>query len=95
MSGFTSGEGCFSVAVYKTPNKVEAVRLTFIVTQHTRDEALLESFVTYFGCGQCYTDKNKDIISYKCSKFVDIYDKIIPFFVKHRVEGVKFLDYTD
>lgn len=95
MSGFTSGEGCFSVIVYKTPQQVETVNLTLIVNQRIRDEALLKSFVTYFGCGHYYADKNQEIGNYKCSKFSDIYEKIIPFFVKHQIEGVKFLDFTD
>ena len=95
MSGFTSGEGCFSIYLQKAVNKAEIAKLSFYITQHTRDEALLKSFVTFFGGGHYYADNNENIGCYRCSKFSDIYDKIIPFFKKYPIESIKSLDYTD
>jgi len=43
MSGFTSGEGCFSVVFSKDKYKY----LSFKVTQHSRDKQLMESFIEY------------------------------------------------
>jgi len=32
------------------------VVLVFQITQHSRDKALMESFITYFGCGKLEKD---------------------------------------
>ncbi len=100
MAGFTSGEGSFQTVVYAYPlrgsqNNIETVRIIFTVSQHIRDEALLKSFVPYFGCGRYYVGKDLKVGGYMCSVFSDIYDKIIPFFIKHRIVGVKSLDFID
>lgn len=56
MAGFTSGEGCFFVKIKKGKNKVGVgVQLVFQVSQHTRDEELMKSFVTFFKCGHYNT----------------------------------------
>ena len=46
MAGFTSAEGCFKITLVKRPNrKIDQVYLVFQITQHSRDERLLESFI--------------------------------------------------
>lgn len=52
VAGFTTGEGCFKVIVQKHNTKI-GFRVTtgFTITQHIRDEFLMKSFMTYFGCG--------------------------------------------
>ena len=38
IAGFTSGDGCFYISIYKSSTKLgEAVRLMFTITQHSRD----------------------------------------------------------
>ncbi len=53
LSGFVDGEGCFYVLV--SENKAYStgmrVKLTFKVTQHTRDALLMTKFIEYLGCG--------------------------------------------
>lgn len=73
LAGFTSGEGCFDISVVKSRN----VEMRFRVTQHTRDEALLVSLISYLGCG--HYSKGNNYGQYKTSKFSDIAHKIIPF----------------
>ena len=69
------------------------VRLVFQLTQHTRDEQLMRSLIEYFDCG--FIRQNKDAFIYRVQNFSDIENKILPFFSKHRILGVKFLDYQD
>jgi len=67
------------------------VRLTFQLTQHSRDEQLLINVIEYLGCGKIYQDKEAHI--FKVTKLLDINEKIIPFF--DPVLGVKYKDFID
>jgi hypothetical protein len=68
--------------------------LKFQITQHSKDEQLMKSFVSYLGCGR-YETSQGDCGNYVCTKFSDINEKIIPFFSKHPISGIKLLDFTD
>lgn len=95
IAGFTSGEGCFFVHIYlsKTRKLGEAVKLEFQLTQHLRDEQLLISFIEYFKCG--YVVKKINAVEFRVTKFQDINEKIIPFFKKSPIVGVKAKDFED
>jgi mannitol-1-phosphate/altronate dehydrogenase len=54
----------------------------------------MKSLILYFGCGNIYKSNDAAFV-YQVSKFSDIYDKIIPFFNKHQIQGVKLMDYLD
>jgi len=100
MAGFVSGEGCFLVQIAKYgKGKLDGVSLSFKVSQHLRDELLLRSFISFFGCGlfNYHHGKSKSAGSgvFIVRKFSDISDKILPFFKDHTVEGVKIEDYED
>jgi hypothetical protein len=69
------------------------VQLEFQITQHTRDEQLMNSLVSYFGCGNVY--KHRKVIDFKVTKFRDLTEKVIPFFDKYQIIGVKAKDYKD
>jgi hypothetical protein len=95
IAGFTSGDGSFKVSIresklHKTGSRVA---LIFVVTQHIRDELLLKSLVDFFGCGQTYS--YKDYIEFRCQSFKYNYEKIIPFFNKYPIIGVKSKDFED
>ena len=70
------------------------VKLVFKITQHSRDEQIIQSFITYFECGGVYQKGGcaKDL---KVTKLSDIVDKIIPFFQQHKIKGVKHKDFED
>lgn len=53
MTGFIDGEGCFFIGVFKNSTMTLGyqVQLTFSITQHSRDKALLDSFVPFFQAG--------------------------------------------
>ena len=95
VQGFSSGEGCFLVKLPKSPNsklKIK-VQLVFQLTQHSRHEKLIRSFIDYFDCGNIYKDGNNFV--FRVSKFDDIENKIIPFFQKYPIIGVKNEDFLD
>lgn len=95
LAGFASGEGCFFVDIYKSKaSKIGmAVKLVFQLTQHSRDEDLIRSFINYFECG--FVIKHNEAFDYKVVKFLDIKEKIIPFFKKYPIRGVKSQDFED
>nr|ATI20496.1 LAGLIDADG endonuclease [Juglanconis juglandina] len=99
MAGFVTGEGCFLVQMSKYgKGKLDGVSFSFKVSQHLRDELLLRSFITFFGCGlfNYHSGKSKHGSGvFLVRKFADISDKIIPFFQDHMIEGIKREDFED
>lgn len=94
FAGFTSGDGCFNIIVAKSSHTKTGYRvgLRFQVTQHNRDIKLLNSFITYLGCGRV-EGLSPLASNYVVTKFSDIVDKVIPFFDKYPIHGIKSLDY--
>ena len=72
VAGFTSGEGCFLIGIYKSPSakRQETAGLVFKISQDSRDEQLMKSLVSYFGAGNVY--KDGEVISFKIAKFEDL-----------------------
>jgi hypothetical protein len=96
MAGFTAGEGCFLVSEYKSNAKLGITpKLTFSVTQHSRDEELLFNFITYLGCGRYAKRSSGDAGDFLCTKFPEIVGKIIPFFNEYPILGSKLKDFED
>lgn len=65
----------------------------FLIAQHSRDELLMRKLIDYLGCGS-YSKRthNSEFVVVKLSDFTG---KIIPFFNKHKIRGVKFWDFQD
>ena len=81
MAGFTNGEGCFLINIYrsKTTKLGEAVQLEFQLTQHSRDEQLMRNLVEYLGCGNVYRYKEAvvfKITKINCASYLN--EKVIP-----------------
>ena len=95
LAGFTSGEGCFMVGVRKDNNYSIGfqVELVFILTQHSRDEQLMNSLTEYLNCGNLH--KKREVFEYRIRKFSDLTEKVIPLFNKYPVIGVKSKDFAD
>jgi len=95
LLGFVSGEGNFFIRLMNssTHKLGYQVGLRFQITQHSKDKLLMENIVNYLGCG--YLSVRNDIIDYRVTKFSDIVEKIIPFFDKYPVLGVKQKDFED
>ena len=95
LVGFVSGEGNFMIRLMNssTHKLGYQVGLRFQITQHSKDRALMENIVNYLDCG--YLSVRDDIIDYHVTKFSDIIEKIIPFFDKYLILGVKSKDFED
>ena len=55
----------------------------------------MESLVSYFGCGRYESLNNKNHGEFIVTKLRDITEKIIPFFKKYPIVGLKALDFVD
>ena len=91
MAGFSSGEGCFFIHA-RLPRKIS---LLFQIAQHIRDSKLIKGFVVYFGGGRYYESLDDNMSYYKCENLDIFLDKIIPFFKKYPILGVKAKDFAD
>lgn len=97
LAGFVSGEGCFFVTIKKSDKYLlgESVQLRFQITQHSRDEQLLRSLISYLGCGRYSFSQGRDWGDFVVTKFSDLTEKVIPFFEKSPIVGVKSHDFED
>lgn len=96
LAGFTSAEGCFFVNISKSAGGLkERIRLRFVITQHYRDEGLMKSLTELFNCGDCRIRTGGLAVDFIVEKFTDLTDKIIPFFQKYCIIGIKLEDFQD
>jgi hypothetical protein len=72
-----------------------AVKLTFKITQHSRDSELMKSLVKYLDCGRFVPRLGQAAGDFSVTSFIDINEKIIPFFDKYTLHGAKSLDFAD
>nr|YP_009261990.1 LAGLIDADG endonuclease [Chrysoporthe austroafricana]AMX22065.1 LAGLIDADG endonuclease [Chrysoporthe austroafricana] len=95
LAGFASAEGCFTLTVNNsTSHKLgKTIQTTFTITQHIRDKLLMEYLIDYLDCGMLY--KRNEACDFRVRSIVDIKKKIIPFFDKYPIQGVKSLAYVD
>lgn len=97
VAGFVTAEGSFIVVLTKTArlNIGYQVSVAFKITQNFRDVELLQSFVSYLGCGNSYVISDRYMCEYTCQKFSDNLTRIIPFFRQYTLLGCKSLDFKD
>jgi hypothetical protein len=97
LAGFVSGEGCFMVTLINTSsNKLGFwVQLSFQLAQHSRDIELIKSFTKYLDCGNYIEYSKHNFVRFVVTRYSDITEKIIPFFDKYKIVGVKSQDYED
>ena len=95
LAGFTCAEGCFFILITesKTSSVGHKVQLVYQLTQHARDQILMFSIKEFHNCGN--VTKDRDCLKYRVTKFQDVCEKIIPFFKKYKIRGVKALDFAD
>jgi|APAga8741244201_1050118.scaffolds.fasta_scaffold00517_4 hypothetical protein len=70
------------------------VQLDFVITQHLRDEELLNSFIPYLNCGKLIKAKRGEVY-YTTRKLSDMTEIIIPFFKQFPIVGNKSEDFSD
>ena len=94
LAGFTSAEGSFQIVIKKSQNSVGfQVLLVLVIAQHKRDLNLMKHIRESLNCGVVF--KNLTWLEYRVCKFQDVEAKIIPFFHKYKIRGVKAEDYSD
>ena len=95
VSGFVNGDGSFFL-VTKKSLKGGSVGFRLLVTQHIRDADLLKSLIDYLGCGKYYPRLRTPMYGdYLVTSLDDFKNKIIPFFDKYPLQGVKSYDFND
>jgi hypothetical protein len=67
------------------------VQLVFQITQHSRDKILIQSLISYLGCGKLVISSDGKV-QFRVEKFADNYEKILEFFNRHNIRGVKYED---
>lgn len=97
ISGFTAGEGGFSLNLFQPNTSKERVGYQFRITQHTRDIKLITQLKEFFGCGRVV--KRSNINTPRCDYVVqdikNIATKIITHFERYPLQNIKHLDYLD
>jgi len=81
------------ITASKTHSVGFKVLLVFELTQHMRDERLMRSLIELLQCGKIYRSRNTFV--FHVTKLSDVNEKIIPFFKKYPIIGVKALDFAD
>lgn len=94
LAGFTSGDGNFYVSIAEKEKGVQ-VQLVFSITQHIRDQALMNNLISCLGCGNIKHHEKHSWLRLIVTKFSDIDEKIIPIFREYKILGDKFRDFQD
>jgi len=91
--GFAEGEGCFYVKIANLANNKCIISLRFVLSQHSRDRLLFKSLIQYLDCGRL--EETPIIARLVINKFDDINQKVLPFFAKYPLIGIKKQDFSD
>ena len=96
MSGFTDGQGCFSLSFRKMPRLRLGVEVvpSFSIGQKisVRNDLLLKRFKLFFKGGNVRVDK-RGLYKYETRSIDHITRVFVPFFKKHPLLGEKFVDF--
>lgn len=94
--GFTDGEGCFSVSIFKNrTSKIGwQVMPEFVLTQGKSSLNALEETQSFFGCGKIFINKRYDNHHKHLYRFCvrnrhDLNQIIVPFFQQHQLRTRK------
>ena len=92
VSGFTAGDGGFYVGIR---SKTDQIYFRFHITQHSRDNQLMNLFINFFGCGKVFLRNNCNRSDFYIQDFSKIFDIVIPHFDSYPLYNAKSLDYQD
>ena len=70
--------------------------MQFSITQHVRDELLFTKLIDYLGCGKIEKSSTRtNEVRFVINRFSDLIDKILTFFDRYPLHGIKSMDYLD
>ena len=100
LTGFTDGEGCFSISIFKNKTLKFGYQVfpEFVLTQGARSLETLEKVKEFFGCGKIYENKRYDnhresLYKYCVRNKIDLLEKVCPFFNKYPLQTAKYNDF--
>ena len=100
LVGFTDGEGCFSISIFKNKTLRSGFQVfpEFVLTQSAKSLNTLEKVQNFFGCGRIYENKRYDnhrepLYRYCVRNKTDLIEKICPFFNKYTLLTAKKNDF--
>lgn len=98
--GYTDGEGCFSVSMFrnKTTKYGWQVFPEFVVTQGEKSRKSLTEIQDFFRCGKIFENNRKDnhrekLLRYCVRNRKELTENIIPFFVQYPLRTAKKEDF--
>ena len=96
ITGFTDGEGCFTISVINNPTTKFGKQIfpEFVITQGAKSLKTLQLINRFFNCGNTFLNKrydnhNEHLYRYCVRSISDLKDKIIPFFEKFPLRTYK------
>jgi hypothetical protein len=103
VAGFVSGDSSFFVSMEKSTNNLgKRVRLVFGTGLHIRDKELLVGMAKFFSNlepiskeSRVHSSELNSVALLQIKNNFDIENKVIPFFSKYPILGVKSLDFAD
>ena len=100
ISGFTDGEGCFTISVIKNPTTRFGKQIfpEFVITQGEKSLDVLYKIKKYFNCGSIvlnkrYDNHNEHLYRYCVRSISELQNKIIPFFEEYQLQTYKRNDF--
>jgi hypothetical protein len=86
--GFVDGEGCFCVSVHRSSNMRRhggwQLQPVFHVYQHLDHREVLESMISFFGCGRLRPKgPASSVLTFAVEALRDLETVVVPFFEKH------------
>lgn len=98
--GFTDGEGCFSISVFKNKTTKNGWQIfpEFVVTQGEKSREVLELIKNFFKCGGIYINRrydnhNENLYRFCVRNLKDLRNIIIPFFELNNLRSAKSKDF--
>ncbi len=95
VTGFTSGDGGFSVGIRTGINSSEIFYFRFHIAQHSRDVVLMNKLIQFFDCGNVNIRIKDNRCDFYVQDLTKIINNIIPHFENYPLQNIKHLDFAD
>lgn len=90
VTGFVDGDASFTTILSR---EFQRITLSFEISLHSKDVAILYRIKDFFGCGNVTTRSNINRSTYRVTSLKDITEKIIPHFENYSLYTQKQLDF--